>query len=77
MSETSDVETAPAVALRKPERFESVNDPAVRLVEDAYVEVMFVVDAFANVCVPVKVLLVYVFAIVVEPLMYVFTRASW
>ena len=31
----SEVETAPPVAFKKPERFESVNEPAVRLVEEA------------------------------------------
>jgi hypothetical protein len=75
----SEVETAPAVALRKPERLAMESEPVVRFVLLAYAVEKPVEDAYErlvcplNVFVLVKVFAVYVFGMVVEELMYELT----
>ena len=73
---TAPVEIAPAVARRTPVRFAIERLPKKPEVLDAYVEETSVDDELVNVWSAVKELAVYVFGIVVEELMYVFTRAS-
>jgi hypothetical protein len=48
----SEVDTAPAVALRKPVRLPSESEPKNACVEDAYVDEKFVVEALVNVPLP-------------------------
>ena len=55
---TSPVEIAPAVALKIPESAPIEREPKKPEVDDAYVAEIFVVDAFPNVCVAVKVFVV-------------------
>jgi hypothetical protein len=59
---------APPTAFTKPEREPTESAPKKPAVDDAYDDETFVVEAFANVCVPANALFVYVFGIEVDAL---------